>query len=45
MVLSHGDPVIFVERPISLVLLLMALALVLLVVVPQFRRTRRVAFN
>jgi TctA family transporter len=45
MVLSRGDPIVFVERPISLILLLMAVGVVLLVVVPQFRRTRRVAFR
>ena len=45
MVLSFGDPVIFVERPISLVILIGTLGLVLLIVLPQFRRTREVAFQ
>ena len=45
MVLSFGDPLIFVERPISLALLLMSLALVLMIVLPSFRRTREVAFQ
>jgi putative tricarboxylic transport membrane protein len=45
MVLSRGDPLVFLERPISLVLLLITLGLVLLIVVPQFRRTRRTAFG
>jgi len=45
MVLSRGDPTVFVERPISLTLLLLALGLVLLVVLPQFRKTREVAFR
>ncbi|MDB5569735.1 MAG: TctA family transporter [Hyphomicrobiales bacterium] len=45
MVLSFGDPRIFVERPISLVLLLMSAALVLMIVLPSFRKTREVAFQ
>ena len=45
MVLSFGDPVVFVERPISLTILLASLGLVLLIVVPQFRATREVAFK
>ncbi len=44
MVISFGDPLIFVQRPISLTILLMTLALVLLIVLPTFRRTREVAF-
>jgi putative tricarboxylic transport membrane protein len=45
MVLSRGDPSIFFTRPISLTLLLMAFGIVLLVVLPQFRKTREVAFQ
>jgi putative tricarboxylic transport membrane protein len=45
MVLSFGDPMIFIERPISLALLLMSLTLVLMIVLPSFRRTREVAFQ
>jgi len=45
MVLSFGSPMIFVDRPISLVLLLMSAALVLMIVLPSFRRTREVAFQ
>ncbi len=45
MVLSFGDPVIFVQRPISLTILLAAVALILLIVIPQFRSTREVAFQ
>jgi len=45
MILSFGDPVIFVERPISLTILLASLALALLIVVPQFRSTREMAFR
>jgi hypothetical protein len=36
---------IFVTRPLSLALLLMAAAVVLLVAVPQFRKTRAAAFQ
>jgi TctA family transporter len=44
MVISGGDPLIFVTRPISLGLLLATLGLVLLIVVPRFRKTREAAF-
>jgi TctA family transporter len=44
MVLSRGDPLIFVFRPISLTLLAVAAVILLLVVVPQFRKTREQAF-
>lgn len=45
MVMSRGDPIIFVERPISAVLLAGALLVVALIVLPQFRRTREQAFQ
>lgn len=45
LVLARGDPMIFVTRPLSLALLLMAAAVVLLVAVPQFRKTRAAAFQ
>ncbi len=45
LLLSEGDPLVFVQRPISLVLLLMAAGLLLLVVMPAFRRTRDEAFK
>ncbi len=45
MTLSSGDPLIFVERPISMVLLLASLALIAMIVLPQFRRTREQAFQ
>jgi TctA family transporter len=44
MILSRGDPLIFVIRPISLVLLAMAAFVLLLVVLPQFRKTREKVF-
>jgi TctA family transporter len=45
MVLSLGDPTIFVQRPISLCILVASLALLLLIVLPRFRATRDVAFQ
>jgi TctA family transporter len=45
LVLSRGDPTIFVERPISAVLLAMTAITILLIVVPQFRKTREEAFQ
>jgi putative tricarboxylic transport membrane protein len=44
MVLSHGDPTMFLTRPISAGLLLLALAVLGLMIIPSFRRTRKVAF-
>ena len=44
MVISFGDPLIFVQRPISATILAMTLGLVLLIVLPTFRKTREVAF-
>ena len=43
MLMAGGDPMIFVNRPISLGLFLAALALLLLVLLPSFRRTREEA--
>jgi TctA family transporter len=45
MVLSRGDPMIFIYRPISLVLLLMAVGVLAIVVLPQVRKTRDQAFQ
>jgi TctA family transporter len=45
LVFSRGDPMIFLERPISAVLLAAALIVVALIVLPQFRRTREQAFQ
>jgi TctA family transporter len=45
LVLSRGDPMIFLERPISAVLLAMTLAVVVVIVLPQIRRTREQAFQ
>ena len=45
LVLSRGDPMIFIERPISAILLVMSLIAVALIVVPQFRKSRERAFQ
>jgi TctA family transporter len=45
MLLSRGDPTVFLTRPLSLIMLLMAVALVLLIAVPNLRKTREVAFE
>ena len=44
MVISFGDPMIFLQRPISLTILIMTLGLILMIVLPSFRKTREVAF-
>ena len=44
MVISFGDPMIFLQRPISLGILVVTLGLVALIVLPTFRKTREVAF-
>ncbi|MBD0417011.1 tripartite tricarboxylate transporter permease [Oryzicola mucosus] len=45
LTLSRGDPMIFLDRPISAVLLAATLLMILLIVLPQFRKTREVAFQ
>ena len=45
LIISDGDPSIFFTRPISLTLLILTFALVLLVVLPRFRRKREEAFQ
>jgi TctA family transporter len=46
LVISRGDPIVFIERPISATLLAMTVVVVLaLIVLPQFRRTRKEAFQ
>ena len=45
LVISRGDPMVFLERPISAVLLAATVAIVVLIVLPQFRRTREEAFQ
>lgn len=46
LVISRGDPLVFIERPISAVLLAATVVIVLaLIVLPQVRRTRKEAFQ
>jgi TctA family transporter len=45
LLLSRGDPTVFVTRPLSLVMLLLAVGLLLLVAAPNFRKTRDSAFQ
>jgi len=45
LVMSRGDPMIFLERPISAVLLVATLLMVGMIIFPQFRKTREVAFQ
>ena len=41
MYLSRGDPMVFLERPISAILLAMSLALLVLLVLPEVKRSAR----
>jgi TctA family transporter len=45
MLLSRGDPSVFFTRPISLAMLIVAAGLLLLIIVPNFRKTRAAAFQ
>ncbi|HWL59033.1 MAG TPA: tripartite tricarboxylate transporter permease [Paracoccus sp. (in: a-proteobacteria)] len=45
MLISRGDPAVFVERPLSLGMLLVALALLGFVLLPSFRKRREVIFE
>lgn len=45
MLLSRGDPSVFVTRPLSLTLLLLTLGLVLILCLPRLRATRQAAFS
>jgi putative tricarboxylic transport membrane protein len=45
MLLSRGDPTVFVTRPISAVMLGLAVALLLIIVAPSVRKTREEAFQ
>ncbi|WP_423065374.1 tripartite tricarboxylate transporter permease [Devosia sp. CN2-171] len=44
MIISRGDPMVFIERPISAVLLAMALAAVIVAVLPAIRQKRKEVF-
>jgi putative tricarboxylic transport membrane protein len=45
MSLSRGDPMIFVQRPISATILAATLMLLLMMILPAFRKTRELAFQ
>jgi putative tricarboxylic transport membrane protein len=45
MLLSRGDPLVFLTRPISAVLLVAAVLLLCTVLLPAFRKTREEAFQ
>ena len=45
LLLSRGDPAVFVTSPISCGLLIAAALMVLLIAAPAFRKTREVAFK
>jgi TctA family transporter len=44
MLLSRGDPMVFLNRPLSLSFLLLAVALLVIVLLPNIRKAREVAF-
>ena len=45
MLIARGDWSVFVKRPLSLTLLIVAVALLLMVIAPQIRKTREEAFQ
>jgi putative tricarboxylic transport membrane protein len=45
LLISRGDPTVFMSRPISAVLLLMSLALIIAFVLPSMKKTRAEAFK
>ncbi|MBE0614824.1 MAG: tripartite tricarboxylate transporter permease [Burkholderiales bacterium] len=45
MLISHGDATVFFTKPISGVLLIVAMALLLLTILPAVRKTREAAFQ
>ena len=45
LVLSRGDPMIFVQRPISAILLVLTAGVVALIVLPSFKKAREEAFQ
>jgi putative tricarboxylic transport membrane protein len=45
MYISRGDPLVFVERPISAVLLVMAVILLIILVLPSIRAKREEVFQ
>jgi TctA family transporter len=45
MIISRGDPSVFVTRPISAALLLVAVAALVVAMLPAVRRRREVVFS
>jgi TctA family transporter len=45
MIISRGDPSVFVTHPLSLALLLISAALLLIVLLPNIRAKREEAFQ
>jgi TctA family transporter len=45
LLLSRGDPTVFFTRPISLGMLIAAVALLLAIALPNFRRRREAVFE
>jgi len=45
LLLSRGDPTVFVTRPLSAVMLAMAVALLIIIVLPNIRKKREEAFQ
>jgi TctA family transporter len=45
MIISRGDPTVFVTRPLSLALLVVSLALLVVVLLPTIRAKREEAFQ
>lgn len=45
MLMSRGDPAIFVERPVSAILLALAVGLVLVAAIPKIRQSREIVFD
>ena len=45
LIISHGDPTTFVTRPISLVLLIVAVIALVVAVLPSIRKRRDVVFQ
>ncbi len=45
MLLSRGDPWVFVQRPLSLIFLIASLILLIVIILPNVRKAREVAFQ
>jgi TctA family transporter len=44
MLLSRGDPIVFFQRPISAVMLTLAILMLLVILLPNIRKKREEAF-